>query len=212
MDHPEVGRTSLAGSETAAVLAYVNCSVDTNGIGLERAGIKLTSSGYVSVKERLETTVPAVWAMGDCAGNPAFTHMAFDDFRIVRDNLRGMQRSTTGRQAPFCLFIEPELARVGLNEIDAKRQGVSYRLTELPISAILRTRTTGETRGKLKALIGEDDRCGRGFPTMQSRSCSSHIPLTQRGWSRFSQTSSHPSNASLMVRQISRMAVHIKRR
>src|SRR5260370_17470960 len=96
--------------------------------------------------------------MGDCAGSTAFTHMAFDDFRIVRDNLRGRQRSTTGRQVPFCLFIEPELARVGLNEVDAKRQGVAYRLTELPISSILRTRTTAETRGKLKALIGEDDR------------------------------------------------------
>jgi pyruvate/2-oxoglutarate dehydrogenase complex dihydrolipoamide dehydrogenase (E3) component len=95
--------------------------------------------------------------MGDCAGSPAFTHMAFDDFRIVRDNLRGGQRSTTGRQVPFCLFIAPELARVGLNEIDAKRQGVAYRLAELPVSSILRTRTTGETRGKLKALIGEDD-------------------------------------------------------
>jgi pyruvate/2-oxoglutarate dehydrogenase complex dihydrolipoamide dehydrogenase (E3) component len=110
------------------------------------------------VNDRLETTAPAVWAMGDCAGSPAFTHMAFDDFRIVRDNLRGRQRSTTGRQVPFCLFIEPELARVGLNEVDAKRQGVAYRLTELPVSSILRTRTTGETRGKLKALIGEDDR------------------------------------------------------
>jgi pyruvate/2-oxoglutarate dehydrogenase complex dihydrolipoamide dehydrogenase (E3) component len=110
------------------------------------------------VNDRLETTAPGVWAMGDCAGSPAFTHMAFDDFRIVRDNLRGRQRSTTGRQVPFCLFIEPELARVGLNETDAKGQGVPYRLVELPVSSILRTRTTGETRGKLKALIGEDDR------------------------------------------------------
>ena len=144
--------------EGSHLLVALGKTPNTSGIGLERAGIKLTPSGYVSVNDRLETTAPAVWAMGDCAGSPAFTHMAFDDFRIVRDNLRGRQRSTTGRQVPFCLFIEPELARVGLNEVDAKRQGIGYRLAELPVSAILRTRTTGETRGKLKALIGEDDR------------------------------------------------------
>jgi pyruvate/2-oxoglutarate dehydrogenase complex dihydrolipoamide dehydrogenase (E3) component len=144
--------------EGSHLLVALGKTPNTSGVGLERAGIKLTPSGYVSVNDRLETTAPGVWAMGDCAGSPAFTHMAFDDFRIVRDNLRGKQRSTTGRQVPFCLFIEPELARVGLNEIDAKRQGVAYRLAELPVSSILRTRTTGDTRGKLKALIGEDDR------------------------------------------------------
>jgi pyruvate/2-oxoglutarate dehydrogenase complex dihydrolipoamide dehydrogenase (E3) component len=144
--------------EGSHLLVALGKTPNTSGIGLERAGIKLTPSGYVSVNDRLETTAAAVWAMGDCAGSPAFTHMAFDDFRIVRDNLRGRQRSTTARQVPFCLFTEPELARIGLNEVDAKRQGVAYRVTELPVSSILRTRTTGETRGKLKALIGEDDR------------------------------------------------------
>jgi pyruvate/2-oxoglutarate dehydrogenase complex dihydrolipoamide dehydrogenase (E3) component len=144
--------------EGSHLLVALGKTPNTSGIGLERAGIQLTPSGYVSVNDRLETTAPNVWAMGDCAGSPAFTHMAFDDFRIVRDNLNGRRRSTRGRQVPFCLFIEPELARVGLNEIDAKQQGICYRLTELPISSILRTRTTGETCGKLKALIGEDDR------------------------------------------------------
>jgi len=155
--HAMIGGTERI-IEGSHLLVALGKSPNTNGIGLERAGIKLTPSGYVSVNDRLETTASGVWAMGDCAGSPAFTHMAFDDFRIVRDNLCGKRRSTTGRQVPFCLFIEPELARVGLNEIDAKRQGVAYRLAELPVSSILRTRTTGETRGKLKALIGEDDR------------------------------------------------------
>jgi pyruvate/2-oxoglutarate dehydrogenase complex dihydrolipoamide dehydrogenase (E3) component len=107
--------------EGSHLLVALGKTPNTNGIGLERAGIQLTPSGYVSVNDRLETTAPAVWAMGDCAGSPAFTHMAFDDFRIIRDNLNGRRRSTTGRQVPFCLFIEPELARVGLNEVDAKR-------------------------------------------------------------------------------------------
>jgi pyruvate/2-oxoglutarate dehydrogenase complex dihydrolipoamide dehydrogenase (E3) component len=154
--HAVIGGQNII--EGSHLLVALGKTPNTAGIGLERAGIKLTPSGYVSVNDRLETTAPAVWAMGDCAGSPAFTHMAFDDFRIVRDNLCGRQRSTTGRQVPFCLFTEPELARVGLNEVDAKRQGVDYRLTEYPISSILRTRTTGETRGKLKALIGQDDR------------------------------------------------------
>jgi pyruvate/2-oxoglutarate dehydrogenase complex dihydrolipoamide dehydrogenase (E3) component len=155
--HATIGGTQNI-IEGSHLLVALGKTPNTAGLGLERAGIKLTPSGYVSVNDRLETTAPAVWAMGDCAGSPAFTHMAFDDFRIVRDNLRGRQSSTAGRQVPFCLFTEPELARVGLNEADAKRQGVAYRLAELPVSSILRTRTTGETRGKLKALIGEDDR------------------------------------------------------
>jgi pyruvate/2-oxoglutarate dehydrogenase complex dihydrolipoamide dehydrogenase (E3) component len=149
------GQNIIQGSH---LLVALGKTPNTAGLGFERAGIKLTPSGYVSVNDRLETTAPAVWAMGDCAGSPAFTHVAFDDFRIVRDNLSGGQRSTAGRQVPFCLFTEPELARVGLNEVDAERQGVDYRLTEYPVSSILRTRTTGETRGKLKALIGKDDR------------------------------------------------------
>jgi pyruvate/2-oxoglutarate dehydrogenase complex dihydrolipoamide dehydrogenase (E3) component len=155
--HAMIGGTQSI-IEGSHLLVALGKTPNTAELGLERAGIKLTLSGYVSVNDRLETTAPAVWAMGDCAGSPAFTHMAFDDFRIVRDNLRGRQRSTAGRQVPFCLFTEPELARVGLNEVDAKRQGVAYRLTEHPISSILRTRATGETRGKLKALIGENDR------------------------------------------------------
>jgi pyruvate/2-oxoglutarate dehydrogenase complex dihydrolipoamide dehydrogenase (E3) component len=96
--------------------------------------------------------------MGDCAGSPHFTHTSFDDFRIVRDDFAGGHRSTTGRQVPSCIFIDPELARVGLNETEAKRKGISYRLTKVPMLAVLRTRTLGETRGFLEALISDDDR------------------------------------------------------
>ncbi len=149
------GESTLEGSH---LLVALGKAPNTQGIGLDRAGIELTPSGYVHVNDRLETSAPAVWAMGDCAGSPAFTHIAFEDFRIVRDNLNGGNRSTVGRQVPFCLFTDPELARVGLNETEAKRQGVAYRLAELPVAAILRGHTTGETRGKLKALIGADDR------------------------------------------------------
>jgi len=108
------------------------------------------------VNERLETTAEGVWAMGDCAGSPHFTHVAFDDYRIVRDNWRGAARSTRGRLIPFCMFTDPELARVGLNENEASHSGRAYRRVRIDIGQVLRTRTLSETRGFLKALISAD--------------------------------------------------------
>ena len=132
---------------------------NTQGIGLELAGVETTERGHVKVNERLETTAPGVWAVGDCAGSPHFTHIAFDDFRIVRENLAGGHRVTTGRQVPFCMFTDPEFARVGLSETEAKERGIAYRLAKIPMVAVLRTRTLSETRGFLKALIDtESDR------------------------------------------------------
>jgi pyruvate/2-oxoglutarate dehydrogenase complex dihydrolipoamide dehydrogenase (E3) component len=132
---------------------------NTQGIGLESAGVETTDRGHVKVNERLETTAPGVWAVGDSAGSPHFTHIAFDDFRVVRDNLAGGHRVTTGRQVPFCMFTDPEFARVGLSETEAKERGIGYRLAKIPIVAVLRTRTLSETRGFLKALIDtESDR------------------------------------------------------
>jgi pyruvate/2-oxoglutarate dehydrogenase complex dihydrolipoamide dehydrogenase (E3) component len=136
---------------------------NTEGIGLELAGIKTTQKGFVEVNERLETSAPGVWALGDCAGSPFFTHISFDDFRIVRDNLGGAHRTTTGRQVPSCLFTDPELARVGLDESQAKRQGIPYRLARIPMAAVLRTRTMAETRGFLKALVSATDDQILGF-------------------------------------------------
>jgi pyruvate/2-oxoglutarate dehydrogenase complex dihydrolipoamide dehydrogenase (E3) component len=126
---------------------------NTGDIGLDVAGVELDGRGYIAVNERLETSAPGVWAMGECAGSPQFTHIAGDDFRIVRDNLRGGNRTTRGRQVPSCVFIDPPLARVGLNEVEARRGGVPVRVATLPVQAILRTETTGETRGFMKALV-----------------------------------------------------------
>jgi pyruvate/2-oxoglutarate dehydrogenase complex dihydrolipoamide dehydrogenase (E3) component len=126
---------------------------NTEGIGLEVAGVEITDRGHVKVNERLETTASGVWAVGDCAGSPHFTHIAFDDFRVVRDNLAGGQRVTTGRQVPFCMFTDPELARIGLSETEAKARNIGYRLAKIPMVAVLRARTLSETRGFVKALI-----------------------------------------------------------
>jgi pyruvate/2-oxoglutarate dehydrogenase complex dihydrolipoamide dehydrogenase (E3) component len=129
---------------------------NTEGIGLEVAGVKLTDRGYVKVNERLETAAPGVWAVGDAAGSPQFTHIGVDDFRVIVANLTGGNHVTTGRQVPFCLFTDPELARVGLSEEEAKRQAIPYRLFKIPMEAVLRTLTLSETRGFLKALVEID--------------------------------------------------------
>jgi pyruvate/2-oxoglutarate dehydrogenase complex dihydrolipoamide dehydrogenase (E3) component len=126
---------------------------NTEGLGLELAGVELTDRGYVKVNERLETTAPGVWAIGESAGSPQFTHIAFDDFRVIRDNLAGANHVTTGRQVPFCMFTDPEFARIGLSETEARAQGLAYRLFKIPMAAVLRTRTLSETRGFMKALV-----------------------------------------------------------
>ena len=136
---------------------------NTDGIGLDRAGIELTKDGSIRVNEHLETTAGGVFAVGDCAGSPHFTHIAYDDHRIVIERLAGRTRVTTGRQVPSCLFTDPELARVGLSESEARRKGIPYRLAKLPMNAVLRTRTLGETEGFLKALIGAEDDAILGF-------------------------------------------------
>src|SRR5262249_48493617 len=145
--------------EGTHILVASGRTPNTEGIGLGLAGVETTERGHVKVNERLETTAPGVWAVGDCAGSPHFTHIAFDDFRIVRDNLTGGHRVTTGRQVPFCMFTDPEFARVGLSETEAKERDIAYRLAKIPMVAVLRTRTLSETGGFLKALIDtESDR------------------------------------------------------
>jgi pyruvate/2-oxoglutarate dehydrogenase complex dihydrolipoamide dehydrogenase (E3) component len=116
-----------------------------------------------AVDERLATTAASVWAMGDCAGSPQFTHAAFDDFRVVHDNLHGGNRTTSGRLVPYCMYTDPELARIGLDESAARRQGIGYRLLTMPMAAVLRTRTLSEPRGFMKMLIAADSDQILGF-------------------------------------------------
>jgi len=140
------------------ILVATGRTPNTQNMGLDVVGIKTTPSGHFHVNDRLETTTPGIWAMGDCAGSPHFTHISFDDFRIVRDNLAGANRTTKNRQVPSVTFTDPELAHVGLSENEAKKQGTAYRLGKIPMAAALRTRTLDETRGFMKVLIGADDR------------------------------------------------------
>src|SRR5229473_2441863 len=147
------GEKTIAGSD---ILVATGRAPNTPGIGLEVAGVQLDQRGYVRVNDRLQTTAPNVWAIGECAGSPQFTHISLDDFRVIRDNLAGMNRTTRDRMVPSCLFTDPQVAHIGLTETEAGRQGIAVRAVKLPIAAVLRTRTIDETRGFMKALIETD--------------------------------------------------------
>lgn len=138
------------------LLVAVGRTPNTRAIGLAAAGVELDAAGYIKADEHLATTADGVWAMGECAGSPQFTHVAYDDFRIVRASLNGGSRTTVSRLVPLCMYLDPELARIGCNETEAIRRGVAYRLLTLPMAAILRTRTLSEPRGFLKMLVAAD--------------------------------------------------------
>ena len=152
--------------EGTDILVAVGRTPNTEGIGLDRAGIKVTESGHIQVNDRLETTAANVWAMGECAGSPYFTHVSYDDFRIVHENLNGGNRSTRDRLIPYCVFIDPPLARVGLSESDARAANIAYRVVSLPMQAVLKTRTLSEPRGFMKALIDPDNNRILGFTAL----------------------------------------------
>jgi len=154
------GEQNIEGSD---ILVAVGRIPNTSGIGLKETGIDLDSRGFIRVNERLETSAQGVWAIGECAGSPQFTHVSEDDFRIIRDNLAGGNRSTRDRLVPYCMFTDPPLARVGLSEGEAERQGIIARVARLPMNSVLRAQATGERQGFMKALVGENDDRILGF-------------------------------------------------
>jgi pyruvate/2-oxoglutarate dehydrogenase complex dihydrolipoamide dehydrogenase (E3) component len=149
--------------EGTDILAATGRIPNTADIGLEQAGIELDARGYLKVNDRLETTAENVWAIGECAGSPQFTHVSFDDFRIIRDNLAGGHRTTTDRVIPSCLYIDPPVAHIGLTENEGKRRGIAVRVAKIPMGAVLRTRTLDETQGFMKALIDPNNNRILGF-------------------------------------------------
>jgi pyruvate/2-oxoglutarate dehydrogenase complex dihydrolipoamide dehydrogenase (E3) component len=151
---------TLAGSH---LLVAAGRTPNSGGIGLELTGVELTKSGHIKVNEHLQTTAPSVWAIGEVAGSPQFTHVSVDDFRVVYASMTGGKRVTTGRQVPFSLFTDPELARIGLSEKEAKAQGIPYRLFKIPMAEVMRATTVSETRGFMKALVEIDSDRILGF-------------------------------------------------
>lgn len=159
------GERKIEGSH---LLVAVGRIANTADIGLEKAAIALNERGFIQVDERLRTTAPGVWAIGECAGSPQFTHVSVDDFRIVRDNMAGGNRSTSDRLIPYVMFTDPPLAHVGLSEGEARRRGISVRVAKLPMRKVLRTLATDETEGFMKVLIGANDDRIVGFTMIGS--------------------------------------------
>ena len=154
------GEQQIDGSD---ILVAAGRIPNTTGIGLEEAGVELDGRGYVRVNGRLETSAPDVWAVGECAGSPQFTHISEDDFRIIRDNLAGGHRSTGDRLVPYCMFTDPPLARVGLSEGEAKRQGVLARVATLPMDSVLGAQATDQRQGFMKVVVDNSDDRILGF-------------------------------------------------
>ena len=143
--------------EGTHILVAAGRRPNTEELGLEKANVETTEDGYIRVNEKLETTAAGIWAVGDVAGSPKFTHVGKDDYRVFRAQVLGGSRTTTDRLVPYCLFLEPELAKVGLGEREATSKGLQYRLFKIPVSAVLRAQAIVETRGFMKALVAPDD-------------------------------------------------------
>jgi pyruvate/2-oxoglutarate dehydrogenase complex dihydrolipoamide dehydrogenase (E3) component len=147
----EDGERQLEGSHLLSAIGRIP---NTEALTPEAAGIRLNDRGFIEVDEYLETSVPGVYAMGDVKGGPAFTHLSYDDYRILHANLIGHEKaSTRDRVIPYTMFIDPQLGRAGLTEREARAQGRAVRVAKLPMSEVIRALETGETRGFMKAIV-----------------------------------------------------------
>ncbi|MDX2168288.1 MAG: FAD-dependent oxidoreductase [Deltaproteobacteria bacterium] len=155
------GARTIEASDLLVAVGRVPCTRD---VGLDEAGVALDARGFIVVNDRLETTAPNTWAMADSAGSPQQTHVALDDYRIVKSNVfGGGARRTTDRLIPHTVFIDPELGRVGLTERAARQQGLAIRVASVPASVVPRARTLTETRGLLKAVVDASSSRVLGF-------------------------------------------------
>jgi pyruvate/2-oxoglutarate dehydrogenase complex dihydrolipoamide dehydrogenase (E3) component len=145
------GQRTLTGSH---LLVAAGRAPNTDRLNLEAAGVETDPHGFIKVNQRLETNVPGIYALGDVKGGPAFTHISYDDFRILRTNLlHGGSATTTNRLVPYTVFIDPQLGRVGLTEEEAQAQGRVYCVAKLPMANVARAIEVDETRGFMKAIV-----------------------------------------------------------
>lgn len=148
------GVTGETGIDASHLLVATGRTPNSDSLALDAAGIEVDAGGYIKVDERLETRVRGVYALGDIAGTPPFTHMAYDDYRVVRANLLdGGGRTTQNRLLPYTVFIDPPLGRVGLTEREAREKGLDIRVARLPMSRVARAIEAGETLGLMKAVV-----------------------------------------------------------
>jgi pyruvate/2-oxoglutarate dehydrogenase complex dihydrolipoamide dehydrogenase (E3) component len=147
------GERRLAGSH---LLLATGRRPNTEPLNLASAGVEADSHGFIRVNDRLETSAPGIFAAGDVKGGPAFTHISYDDFRVLRARLLdGVPASIAGRQVPYTLYIDPQLGRIGLTEREALAQGLKFRVAKMPMTHVARALETDETRGFMKALVDD---------------------------------------------------------
>jgi pyruvate/2-oxoglutarate dehydrogenase complex dihydrolipoamide dehydrogenase (E3) component len=145
------GERTLASSH---LLVAVGRTPNTDSLNLKDAGIAIDERGFIKTNSRLETNVPGVYALGDVKGGPAFTHISYDDFRIIRSNLlEGKQASIEGRLVPYTVYIDPQLGRVGLTEKEALSRGLKIQIAKMPMTRVARALELDESRGFMKAII-----------------------------------------------------------
>jgi pyruvate/2-oxoglutarate dehydrogenase complex dihydrolipoamide dehydrogenase (E3) component len=151
------GRKSISGSH---LFVAVGRSPNTEDLDLKAAGVETDAHGYVKVDEELRTNVPGIYAVGDVKGGPAFTHVSYDDYRILRDNLIAEKgkpgRKTSDRTTVYVVYMDPQLGRVGMTEAEARKSGRRIKVARMPVTWIARAVETGESRGVLKAIVDAD--------------------------------------------------------
>jgi pyruvate/2-oxoglutarate dehydrogenase complex dihydrolipoamide dehydrogenase (E3) component len=148
------GSASASSVSGSHLLVATGRSPNTSDLGLEKAGIATDKNGFIKVNGRLETTVPGVWALGDCKGGPAFTHISYNDFQIVYGNLvEGKNLTTDNRFVPYCLFTDPQLGGVGMTEKEARAKGYKLKIGKCPMTHVARAIERGETAGLMKVVV-----------------------------------------------------------
>lgn len=136
------------------VLVAVGRSPNTSTLGLEKTGVKTDEKGFIKVNDTLETNVKGIYALGDVKGGPAFTHISYNDYTIIYRNLIEHQNlNIKDRPVPYCMFTDPQLGHVGISEMEAKKQGLNFRIAKLPMAHVARAIETGDTRGFMKAIV-----------------------------------------------------------
>jgi pyruvate/2-oxoglutarate dehydrogenase complex dihydrolipoamide dehydrogenase (E3) component len=146
---------TLSGSH---LLVAVGQTPNSDDLGLDKAGVATDQAGFIRHNGRLETNVPGVWVLGDVKGGPAFTHVSYDDYLVITDNLvNGKNRTIDNRVVPYALYTDPELGRVGLSEREARAKGYRLKIGSVPMAYVARAIERGETKGLMKIVINADD-------------------------------------------------------
>lgn len=175
------GEHTITGSH---LLVAAGRTPNTDSLGLDAAGIGMDKRGFVKVNATLETNVEGVFALGDVKGGPAFTHISYDDYRIVAANvLHDGSQKTTGRLVPYTLFIDPQLGRVGLTEADARAQGLKIRIAQMPMAHVARALEMDETRGVMKVVVdaGSEQILGCAILGIEGGELASMIQIAMMG-------------------------------